>query len=501
VSSADRGQVTHVLHVLGQIARLGDPIAVIRNLATAVEAIALPPPGDPGRCRGLAAAFRTAGSATTPIASDVRTLGSGTLPTAWRGSAGVNAARVVTATADVVGRVEPAFAVAARALDDYAATVEQLQKRHGELHQRLRELWHDASTIRIFGVTVDVLDVQNLSRIVAQAIAVLAGCIDVYEQSLSAADELEGHLADVAGRARATADTAAGDSAIDAVVNADTLIGAGDHDSAILPPALAARAADLRAKLSPQERAQLDALLAGASSPEERAYLLKTFAAGHSVADVAAFDAKIHGKDPAWLRSHLSLIDPGITGSVTFNGRSIEQYNETTCGSTSIVIAHAMTDPLYAFQLTTGGDPDAVDPTGAEFGKRLDAEEQRTHDSTNTVWPQAIGTSPWGMAGGMGDQLGGDYDWHLVDDTDARDVDPVLAGAVRAADSGQPVPVLIGDSVPRHYVLLVGHEGDDLLFYDPSGGEVTRVGEDDFRNGRMGALGFDHVQGVILPKK
>jgi hypothetical protein len=217
------------------------------------------------------------------------------------------------------------------------------------------------------------------------------------------------------------------------------------------------------------------------------------------VDEVAAFYGAVHGKDPAWLQERLSIVDASASGYVLFAGTSIQQKDETTCGSMSIVVARAMSDPMYAFMLTADS---GADPNGDHFADRLAAEEQRTHDATNTVWPQALGTTPWGIADNLNDhsdELGASYDWRLVDDTNPSSIDPALDDAVGAVDAGYTVPVLIGDSYPHHYVLLVGHEGDQLVFYDPGGGEMTRVSESDFRSGNMSALGFDHVQGVITP--
>jgi hypothetical protein len=503
VSSTDRGQVTHIVLILRDLAALTNPLVLIQSLETAFQAIAQPPPGDPGRCRSLATAYRAAGGGVTPIAADARVLSTGKLPASWGGSAGAGAARVVDAAADLLDAVEPALAIAAAGLDAYAVTVEGLQRRHGDLRQRLRDIWNDASHIEIFGVEVAGPDLPHLNRLAQEALETLHGFSRIYEESLSAADELDGRLADCKGRARAALNVAAGNTALNAIVLADTLIGALDRDSAILTTAQAARVADLRGRLSELDRSKLDGLLAGATSPEERAYLMKAFAAGHSVTEIAAFDQQIRAKTPIWLRAHLSLVDPGTSGQTTFFETVIKQFDGTTCGSTSIVIARAMTDPLYALQLTTGGDTDDHHETYKQFGERLAAEEQRTHDSTNTIWPQAIGTAPWGVAGELTDHassLGTGYDWHLVDDTNPRSVDWALNDAVRSVDDGQPVPVLIGDGYPRHYVLMVGHEGDDLIFYNPSG-EVTRISEQDFRDGRMDELGFKHVQGVITPKR
>ncbi len=96
-------------------------------------------------------------------------------------------------------------------------------------------------------------------------------------------------------------------------------------------------------------------------------------------------------------------------------------------------------------------------------------------------------------------EFGTTYDWHIVDDTDASSVGPALTNAVSAVDAGYPVPVLIGDGIPRHYVLLIGHDNGMLTFYNPSG-SFEQISEADFLNGNVSDLGYQHVQGVITPK-
>jgi hypothetical protein len=505
VTSTDRAQVSHVIHVLDRLLSSLNPINLVTSLVTAIEAIALPPPGDPAALRTLAGAFTTAGERAGQLAADVRALGGRRLPAVWTGMAGASAQSVVLATGDLVDAVPAAFAIPARALGGYADTVEALRARHHELHQRLYAAWHDATSARVLGIAVPALDVTALARLVGRAVELLEGCRGIYRESLSAAEELEGHLADATGRARAQTDLRLGRPPANAVLLADAALGSGlATDNAILGPAQAERAADLRARLSPADQARLDALLAGAGSPAEQAYLLKAFAAGHTVDEVAAFATQIHGRDPDWLREHLSLVDPTSPGAVSYRGFAVEQTDNTTCGSTSILLARAMTDPIYALGLTTGGQPDDATQAGGDaFYARLRAEEQRIHDATNTVWPQQLGTSPWGAADGLNQsarELGTTYDWRVVDDTDSRSVDPALRDAVTAVDHGYPVPVLIGDSYPAHYVLLIGHDGDDLVFYNPSG-EVTRIGQEQFLGGKVDDLGYPHVQGVITPAR
>jgi hypothetical protein len=499
VTSTDRVQVTTVALRLGRLIEALNPVTLLGTVSAAAEMVTEPPPGDPARLRQLAAAFATAGAATVPVAAGVRDVGTRALPDVWQGGAGATAGQVITATADLVGATEPAFTLAARALTEYADTVEDLRRRHADLHQRLREAWHDATHVTVLGREIAVPDVTALDDLVRRVAELLDGCRRLCTESLSAADILAGRFADVAGRARATSMRRASGSAAGAVVLADV---GPSGDAPILTAVQAERAAVRLAGLSPGDRARMDAALAAAESPQQRAYILKAFAAGHNVGKVVAFATGIRGKDPDWLRRHLSLVDPSTTGPVTYEGAPVGQVDGTTCGSTSILMARAMADPLYTLYLTTGGGTDDRLADRDSFLARMAAEEQRIHDTTNVVWPQSLGTSPWGVSDELNrhaDAMGTGFDWRLVDDTSAGSVDPALRDAVTAVDGGRPVPVLIGDQVPRHYVLMVGHDGSDLLFYDPSAAAVVRVSEQDFRNGTMRTLGFSHVQAVITP--
>jgi hypothetical protein len=233
------------------------------------------------------------------------------------------------------------------------------------------------------------------------------------------------------------------------------------------------------------------------------------------VADVDRFAAQIRGKSDSWLDAHLTLVHPGSDQPFSYTDGTgqqvrIDQYDATTCGSTSILAARSMADPVFTLGLTTGG-PGGSD-SAADVDRRLSVEEQRIHDESTHHelgpfnYPQSIGTPPWGVA----DQLnryaqvtGTQYDSRLVDSTDAGQTDTALSDVERAVDAGHPVPVLIGDAVPKHYVLVVGHEGDRLQVYEPTNGVTVTVSETDFRTGSPAfaqALGFPNVQAVVVPR-
>jgi hypothetical protein len=260
----------------------------------------------------------------------------------------------------------------------------------------------------------------------------------------------------------------------------------------------AARATERLDDASPADRAREEATLA-AAAPQERPYLLEALAAGHSATDVATFARLIRGKRTGWLRSHLSLIDADGSGSVVYHSAPVQQTDDTTCGSMTILMARAMTDPLYALYLTTGDSTVRADASTAHFEARLTAEEHRIHAATNRFWPQRLGSTPDGLSSELNrhaDALGSRYEPRVV--AGLGDKSPLRA-AVEAAGSGQPVPVLIGDWIPRHYILLIGRDGADLLFYEPGYATVGRMSAQSFVDGKIDVIGFHHVYAVVTP--
>jgi hypothetical protein len=254
--------------------------------------------------------------------------------------------------------------------------------------------------------------------------------------------------------------------------------------------------------VSVSDRARMDGALAAAAGPEQRAYIGKAIAAGHSANEVVRFAEVIRGRKIGWLRVHLDLVDPSGTGVVSYQGSEVRQIDDTTCGSTSLLVARAMADPLYDLYLTTGDSTDPAAATPAQFQARVAAEEQRIHDATNVVWPKSFGTSPWGVRDELNRYVGATattYDTRLFVGTRGGRINPAFRDAVTAVDSGRPVPVLIGDVLPHHYVLMVGHRGSDMLFYDPGYAEVVVVSEQAFLGGDVSTLGYRHIMAVITP--
>lgn len=448
MASNDYRQVTTVLQRLGQFL---NPVALVTGLADLVKEVSTRPPGDPDRLDELAAAYRAAAGTIT------------------------------------VG--PQAFQDAADALAELSQAIREQQRRHRELRESLAAAIHDATHLG----DAPMLDPTAIDDVVRA----VAGLVAVYTDSLDAADRAASRFADITGRARAAAAAGGGLDAGEAILLAAQTVttpGIGDgYDDGILTVAQLRAAGRRRAELSGAERATFQALLGRAASDVEKAWLYKALTAGHGLGALEEFANTVRGKDSGWLDGHLSLIDRGGTGAQLRLGVDVRQYEDTTCGTTTLIVTHAEADPLYALSLTEG-----------DFAARFKAERDRVHAETNVIWPEKFGTSPRGMAGYLNARapvLGTEYRWHLVDDTNHREISATMREVVTAADRGHPVPMLVGGPVPRHYVLVVGHSGGDVLIYEPTGGATVRVAERDFLDGNLrDSAGFDHVQAVVVPR-
>ena len=454
MTSGDHWQVSTAMVRLRRAAELVNPAhslpEILRALAE-VTAILREPPGDPEAVEAQAAAFHTLAADLATTSVDTGRIVTGAIPRIWEGEAATAATASLSATRDLIEQASVAMRTAGRLLDDHAETLRRL---HKELEAHRHDL---AEARRRPGI-----------RMLIGAVVAIRGALGVFERLREADDILRRGMREVEGRAQAGALR----SPHIPPSGAARLAGLG-----ILATIQLKRAAARLDALSTTDTARMRALLDAAATENEKAYLLKALAAGHSLDAIESFAAAIHGQDPYWLDLHLNP----LSGR---KDRIIKQFDETACGSTTIMVARAMNDPIYALSL--GGE------------ERIRAEEQRIHDSTNRLWPQRLGTTPWGLAGEL-NRHGTQYAWRAVDDTIAGSVGTALEAAVGAVDAGHTVPVLIGDGYPKHYVLLIGHEGGELVFYNPSG-EVTRVSEADFRDGNMSALGYRHVQGVVTPR-
>ena len=98
------------------------------------------------------------------------------------------------------------------------------------------------------------------------------------------------------------------------------------------------------AQHSEKDRKVLQALLDTAPTPKHKQNLQKAIACGHSASDVAAFNARIAGKDEQWLQDNLRL-------AATSEGHGVQQQWVMSCQATTVQAARAEVDPIYALSL------------------------------------------------------------------------------------------------------------------------------------------------------
>ena len=117
------------------------------------------------------------------------------------------------------------------------------------------------------------------------------------------------------------------------------------------------------------------------------------------------------------------------------------------------------------------------------------------------LWPDAIGTSPWGAAEEMNGTAGGDgYGVALVDSDSPSDRQQAYDAVELAALDGRPAPMYVGDgTITRHVVLVVGSTDTGLLVYEPGGGGVVEISERDFVSGDTSVLGWERPWAVVAP--
>jgi hypothetical protein len=204
------------------------------------------------------------------------------------------------------------------------------------------------------------------------------------------------------------------------------------------------------------------------------------------------------------------LLRDGL-GEQRRGGVRLDQVDGTTCGSAVLIALAAWADPaevtrLDGVQTAAAGAAGAVttaSQTGIApgFGARYDARQRLVHRQSNRFWPHALGTTPWGMTAWLRRYApaAGPYRVRLVDDTSYADVSALLTEAGGALAAGHPVPLLVGNLIPRHYVMALRVLPDgEWAVYEPSSGHVRALDVARVRARRLG-LGFDRLHAALLP--
>lgn len=169
-------------------------------------------------------------------------------------------------------------------------------------------------------------------------------------------------------------------------------------------------------------------------------------------------------------------------------GLHLRQRDGVSCGPAAAVVASALLDPGYRANLA-----DAA---------WFDGEQGRVHAVANRIWPRALGTTPWGMAKTISlhsARHGVRYGWRWWRPGRCRHGDP-LADVEQAVRARWPVAMLIGNAIPRHWVLIVECDAETLQCYEPSSGRVVPVTKGAVRTAGLATLGFPRAFAFVLPR-
>ena len=155
----------------------------------------------------------------------------------------------------------------------------------------------------------------------------------------------------------------------------------------------------------------------------------------------------------------------------------LRQRDGISCGPAVAVVAGALVDPAHRRDLA---------------GEQFAHEQWRIHRMVNIIWPRRLGMTPAGMARALSKHR--PYRWRLF-----RGRRDALMDVRLAVADGLPVAMLVGNIIPRHWVLLVDGDDDGFDCYEPSSGELRRCLLDAVRHSRLSDLGFPRPFAFVLP--
>jgi len=172
--------------------------------------------------------------------------------------------------------------------------------------------------------------------------------------------------------------------------------------------------------------------------------------------------------------------------------RRLAQPDTTTCGPTSLVVAHIVLDEEYADRAT---EPDTFRQEVLDLHRRVTSARD-SRGRMQLPWPSMFGTPPWAAARQMSVITDASYDQKLSRIRRERAFDRIAA----ATASGRPAPVFVGSKwLPRHVVLALGVVDGSLRFYEPAHGRLVDVSRADFAKAKLGLAGWDRPWFIVVP--
>ncbi|URM88932.1 peptidoglycan-binding protein [Streptomyces sp. MRC013] len=488
------------------------------------DALSVPAPGgDPGVLEGLARLYRSQVDQVGGVFDQVDRVARKGLPEVWVGDTSVLASNAVKAAGRSASQMGEAFRECTTVLLTLADAIGAAQRKdeqgRGQLLEQRKTLGgRDGFFDDLHEDDEEEWDRLNAAHFGSYAVDLMHDAVsEAQEATRVAARDLNKWAAEARAGKMETSEL----TAVDKLMLADTGVAGADAElNEILTAGDLARASTRMDLLSLDDETAMERMLAKAETPQERAYLMKALAAGHSVDEIGKFQDKIHGKDPDWLRRHLtpvvtapdSMDDEGLAPDGSNNNKDYAAFrgqrwvqggdgSEGTCVASSTVTSRAMVDPLYALYLTGGPDGQQDDPDA--FRQRLVAEQHRLHT-------EGDGGENWNGMGPEGQERINDTTVGRATGTDyeRRDLDgaaerrAVLTEVEKSVAQGRPVPVDVSGKEGAHAMTIIAQEGDMLQVYNPWG-STTWVSEDDFINGRMGKASnsdLPDAYSVYLPR-
>lgn len=522
MSSTNTKIIEDLRHILVKLRALdfSSPLAALRTIQSTVsrvyEVVTEPPAPDPENARTSAATWKRMGESMDVYEGNVQTARNGIGEASWgsdpgdeAGTDGGEAARnSFDRFSKRSGTVAPAGRSIATSLTTFAEDMEKARTRHDEA-------FNDASDkLSIKKMPLDPRKLPGYVKEVAEA--VIHGVEELkgsYEDASEAATTAAGKIR-TALEGITLPDHVSG--ALGAVTSVNGWSGAagtgkdeGSTDTGPLREGVLERADERLAGMSESDRKTVQDLLDSAKTDQQRAWIMSAVASGADMDTLRNFAGKVNGMSP----DELARLDPTkyMAESAWRDAKGhgvFSQPDPTTCGSASLVTAKMVNDPVYALKVMTGYDATTGLDDGAGSGgdvvhKRFGDEATVMHDRTNMVWPERLGTSPWGAAEQMSDGSGvsgTEYGVHLADPANSGGEFERIAATVQ---SGQVVPLYVGDGlVPRHVVLAVGSQGDSLQIYEPSTGKTYSVPRSELANDRAkeGFGRWSEYWGAVLPQ-
>ncbi len=269
-----------------------------------------------------------------------------------------------------------------------------------------------------------------------------------------------------------------------------------------ISPEQQGRATAIEQTLSPGDQKKYRALLDGAKSPKEKQFIAKGLSARHSVVELAAFAAKIAGKDDTWLRDNLSL-----TGAP--DGTGVKQQWHDSCGPTTFEAVMGELDPLYALKKHEDNPKlNQADNTDSEKLNKDLADDQKAiltggggvATNRNTKGRGMWVTDPLNK---ISASTGLSYENKTI--PDGGTVEDGIATLNDATMKGEPVPIVIGNGSKdfAHYVLVTASDPGPPRYYkihDPWSGETVTRSEKQMRDGELDiAGGLNQLEAFAKP--